>query len=440
MSEATDLAALQTEQVTLDTQIAAAGSALAAVQTTSTSLKAAIAKAIGDEPAAPPTTPGPVANLVATAGNTTAAVSWTAPSGATATSYLIAWNNGGNSFSSAVTSVVVTGLTNGTPYSFTVTSSNSSGSGPAVASNLVIPAATPTPTPSPTPTPTPTPSGLPYPGSFWYRPIGSNPALAASSAAYVARWVKDYTTYYPGSPLGPNPDDETFTYNLYIVDASTPLVNVTIKGHSGSWAGTIQAPIPAGAKFNTSADGGMALWDGTTNWEFWGGTGSAGSYSALTYVKSLTAAPNTGAFQLPGSNGQYGGAAASGLSYLAGLIKPSEIAAGVIPHAVLSGTVSTNGFVAPATRTDGGTSGGIPEGTRFFLPASVAMPSTVAADPVQKAVFTAVQTYGMILTDTAGSCNVYFASGQSYSPDPWSIVKNLAGIPWAQMEVLAPAS
>jgi hypothetical protein len=93
------------------------------------------------------TVPGAPTIGTATAGNAQAAVSFTAPAntgGPAITSYTATSNPGGITGSAASSPITVSGLTNGTAYTFTVTATNSIGTGAAsAASNSVTPAAGP---------------------------------------------------------------------------------------------------------------------------------------------------------------------------------------------------------------------------------------------------------------------------------------------------------
>ncbi|MDC0359490.1 S8 family serine peptidase, partial [Acidimicrobiales bacterium] len=80
--------------------------------------------------ATPSTTPGAPTNPGASHGDSQVTVSWTAPAddgGASITGYTVTAAPGGATCTTASTSCAVTGLTNGTEYTFTVTATNTNG-------------------------------------------------------------------------------------------------------------------------------------------------------------------------------------------------------------------------------------------------------------------------------------------------------------------------
>ena len=95
----------------------------------------------------PKTVPGAPTGVSASAGDTIAMVSWTAPAsngGATITSYTVTASPGGQTcaWTTGPLTCTVNGLTNGTSYTFTVFAHNAAGNGPASsASSPVTPAA-----------------------------------------------------------------------------------------------------------------------------------------------------------------------------------------------------------------------------------------------------------------------------------------------------------
>ncbi|MBI4339745.1 MAG: fibronectin type III domain-containing protein, partial [Chloroflexi bacterium] len=102
-----------------------------------------------EENLVPFTVPSEPLNVKAVRGEVSgsAQVSWTAPvsdGGTTLTPYVMTVNPGGATFTSSGLSLLVTGLSNGINYTFTVVAHNSVGPSPASApSNAVIPATTP---------------------------------------------------------------------------------------------------------------------------------------------------------------------------------------------------------------------------------------------------------------------------------------------------------
>jgi hypothetical protein len=107
--------------------------------------------------------PGAPTSVSATAGNAQATVSWSAPSsngGAAITSYTATASPGGATCTTSSTSCTITGLANGTSYTFTVKASNSEGTSAASSASAAVsptaPAAAPAPA-APVPAATPAP-------------------------------------------------------------------------------------------------------------------------------------------------------------------------------------------------------------------------------------------------------------------------------------------
>jgi uncharacterized protein (TIGR02145 family) len=92
-------------------------------------------------PCVPPAIPGAPTSVVATAGNTSASVAFTAPSnngGSVITGYTVTSNPGGITGTGSGSPITVSGLTNGTSYTFTVVAINAVGSSAASAASTAV--------------------------------------------------------------------------------------------------------------------------------------------------------------------------------------------------------------------------------------------------------------------------------------------------------------
>ncbi|HTC58621.1 MAG TPA: fibronectin type III domain-containing protein [Solirubrobacteraceae bacterium] len=154
-----------------------------------------------------PTAPAAPTGVSATGGEGSATVTWTAPSPGTSpiTSYTVTPYIGSTAQSSTVvngsppaTSTTITGLKNGTTYTFTVTATNAVGSGPASEkSNAVTPSAPTAPAAPAAPTATP---GNASATVTWSAPANNgSPIVSYTITPYIGSTAQTATTIN-GSP------------------------------------------------------------------------------------------------------------------------------------------------------------------------------------------------------------------------------------------------
>jgi hypothetical protein len=119
-----------------------------------------------------------------------------------------------------------------------------------------------------------------------------------------------------------------------------------------------------------------------------------------------------------------------GIQCLAMLVRAEEVATGVITHALSMPIKNASpGYVAPALKSDGQVSGGVPEGTRFALRISdadidawaTALPISATGRQSARVIATALRDYGWFVTDRAGTAHLQF---EDY---------NSAGSAWASL-------
>lgn len=225
--------------------------------------------------------------------------------------------------------------------------------------------------------------------SLWNQPIASNatftslPWPATTGYNYSANWSQYSAPVYVSSP-------------------SDPLCTVTYGAGQGYSAGSVQLNIPSGATGAPGGDGEIVIIDGTTVWNFWVFSRTSDTVATANQQGHCDVITGTGFGNFSG--GQGAGIMACGASGFGGMLIQAETDAGPILHALQLSPLNTlvaPGFVAPAIRGDGNTSGGmVQEGDLLAIPPGTAMPTGLST--IGQQIFTALQTYGCYVVDVSG--------------------------------------
>jgi hypothetical protein len=193
--------------------------------------------------------------------------------------------------------------------------------------------------------------------------------------------------------------------------------------------------IPRAAVASTGADHHLVVLGDGIETDFWGFSRSSNGTPQAWSIWQNFCGPFSSSGQCQSQLGNAGAANATRLALLAGLVRPPEIAAGNIEHALAFTIPQTAlGFRAPAAGSDRRTPGGIPEGVRIQLDPSYQIPASM---PLWIAtICRALQRYGAILTDSGGTLAFY---GESPLTGSWpaGVGGSLASVPWSQMRVIA---
>ena len=293
-----------------------------------------------------PVTPAAPTAATATAGNTQASVAFTAPAdngGSTILDYTVTSSPGGFTATGASSPIVVTGLSNGTAYTFTVTARNSLGSSSAsTASNSVTPKGN---------------SSILVTGatSFYYNGSAQGPATASvtgSAGAVTYSYAGTGTTTYGPSATAPTSvGSYTVTASVaadtYYNGASSSATGFTIdKGNSSvtitgttsfNYNGSAQGPATASVTGSTAAL-----------------TYSYVGVSGTTYSESATAPTAVGSYTVTASvaaDANYNGASSSPTGFTISAVVPG---APTIGTATIGNAQASVAFTAPTS--DGGSS------------------------------------------------------------------------------------
>ncbi|MGW2788078.1 fibronectin type III domain-containing protein [Streptomyces populi] len=234
-----------------------------------------------------PTTPG---GVTAVSGNHSAQLAWTAAqaNGSPLTSYRITTTPGGQTVTvdGTATTAAVTGLTNATPYTFTVTAINAVGEGPASAASNTVTPSDPT---KPTVTITAGPSSVTSSTSAQFTFTASDSTDETSSLTYVCSLdsgAYDACTsprFYSGlastahtfavKAIDPSGNQSTSVTEAWRVDTTAPAVTLSSPASAFSLSTTLTTTWSA-------KDTGAGVANADVRWQR---ASSSGSFSSWTY-------------------------------------------------------------------------------------------------------------------------------------------------------------
>ena len=282
--------------------------------------------------------------------------------------------------------------------------------------------------------------------------VGSQPRIAPNSDNIVSRTVNFGAAGPRGGTVftgGIADTDSDYDHPIYYSQPSDPLYTVRCrKWVSSCTVDGLQVRIPAEAQPAGGSDAHLAVIDQDAGWEygFWetearsrtGGTLWIG-HGGRTRIGT---ADSTGL----GTSANPNAVTAAHFGLAAGVIRPEELAAGQIDHALFMSVKCTNGtFVWPARgpgvgrtcESMGLSNANAPAlGQHFYLDMSESQIGALAVPTWKKTVLRAMAEYGMFVGDTGSTHMGYgllIQSGSSYTsfgePDPWVGVAKKFGIP-----------
>lgn len=278
--------------------------------------------------------------------------------------------------------------------------------------------------------------------SAWNTPIGASPTIDPKTATYQSTLT--------ATGLSLTSDVDQYTIGVHCITPETPRTTVKFSGYYSSYlTGTrighgyaplvSNLPIPTGITPPTGSDAQVVIWDQTAGIEygFWQFAWKNGQATATNGYAIRTDDTSSGRF----ADGLAGRGA--GLPYLGGLVRPDEIAAGRIDHALaFAYRYPSKDYVFPASKSDGkGTTGrDLPEGTRLQLDPTLTADqlTRLGVTPTGLVLATALQTYGMYVVDNSGSAKVYLQDRPTAGWDT-SINRTILGtIPWSRFRIISP--
>jgi hypothetical protein len=306
--------------------------------------------------------------------------------------------------------------------------------------------ATPTPTPEPTPTPTPTPPPTPTPTPTVKRWFNDKAIFNTLIPAGAAKHPQ--SDYWMSLQRGIKPRGVDFQLNLGMW---TPTVlyatSTTPRRQFRNSDGWTLDNVPYDPKWHGSndSDSQAVIIDSANNclycfgFESFNANGTTRTFEG-GYGKFHIDGP--GIFD-PTQGGPWGGGRSSNFASAACLVRPEELKAGVIEHAIgccCDGNIQGPDPILPALSTDNWgpiLQGGFPNGARMQFDPTVNL-DTLGLGKEAKIIVRAMQRYGMFSIERGSGLAIYFQNSTTSSADPYAGMdfRGLTGTLLTQMRVL----
>jgi hypothetical protein len=255
------------------------------------------------------------------------------------------------------------------------------------------------------------------PNAPWNIPVDDLPLAENSEELASKLWNDSYTDR---ELRNFNINNTSYTYPVYEVTENTRYFPVVDKNGWGNLGGKM-IPFDPSWKPAPGSDGQIIILDPATGreWNLWQAEFDGDSVN----VSNGNLVPGSYFDKEDGFSPSRG----VGIQYSAMLVRPEEVAQGVIEHALSMPIRNTSGseFVAPGTKLEfpGVRPDGIPEGTRFALDVTeeqidrhlASLPSSVpdVTKASLRTIMIAMKDYGWFITDTAGSAHIQLESTTS---------------------------
>jgi hypothetical protein len=252
------------------------------------------------------------------------------------------------------------------------------------------------------------------PNNPWNQSIATAP-VHPNSAAYVASINSTKQFLHPD--FGSNP---TYGIPYVVVPKSQPFVPITFNAY-GSESNPGPYPVPLNAPVESGSDRHVLVVD-SGNCHLYEMFAAQPVGAGWTCASGAVFNLNSNALRPDG----WTSADAAGLPILPGLALYSEVAAGVINHALRFTVDATqNGFIHPATHQAGVANSTLPPmGLRFRLKASFNLAGFHGEALV---ILRALKTYGMIVADNGSSWYISGATDPRWNDNDLNQLKSVPG-------------